>query len=173
MRRSHWIFDAAIAFALFLLNFLLNTPFFMQGDSPYRDSVEGGYASMARFITAHPNPWGWNPTQYCGLPVQFLYLPGLPYATALAARVMAALLEYIYRLIAATMVCLGPATLFLFVLYYTRSRKWAAVSALAYTFFSPLYGMAGIIDKDRGGVAQLPWHVQVFAKYGKGRTTRA
>ena len=36
---------------------------------------------MARFITAHPNPWGWNPFQYCGLPTQFLYVPLLPYLT--------------------------------------------------------------------------------------------
>ncbi len=163
-----WLANAAIAFALFLLNFGLNTPLFMQGDMPYRDSIEAGYASMARFVTAHPNPWGWNPTQYCGLPVQFVYVPLLPYAAALASHVTGAPPEYLYRLITASMVCLGPSTLFLFVVYFTRSRMWALAAALAYTFFSPLYGMARQIDKDRGGIAQIPWRLQVFAKYGEG-----
>ena len=163
-----WLANAAIAFALFFLNFGLNTPLFMQGDMPYRDSIEAGYAAMARFVTAHPNPWGWNPTQYCGLPVQFVYVPLLPYTTALVAHATSEPPEYLYRLITATMVCLGPSTLFLFVVYFTRSRMWALAAALAYTFFSPLYGMARVIDKDRGGIAQIPWRLQVFAKYGEG-----
>lgn len=167
MIRRTWLGNGAIAFALFLLNFALNTPLFMQGDMPYRDSIEAGYASMASFVAAHPNPWGWNPTQYCGLPLQFVYVPLLLYATALMSSIVAAQPEYLYRLITATMVCLGPATLFLFALYFTRSRKWALAAALAYTFFSPVYGMTEHIDGDRG-IAQVPWRVQVYAKYGEG-----
>lgn len=162
-----WLANGAIAFALFLANFGLNTPLFMPGDAPYRDSIEAGYASMASFVAAHPDPWGWNPTQYCGLPLRFVYVPMLPYATALAARIVSAEPEYIYRLITATMLCLGPAAVFLFVVYFARSRVWALAAALACTFFSPLYGMAAQIDADRG-IVQLPWRVQVYVKYGEG-----
>ncbi|MFB3827277.1 MAG: hypothetical protein ACE15B_10935 [Bryobacteraceae bacterium] len=168
MRRARRLPDAAIALGIFLLNFALNSPMFMRGDSPYRDSIEGGYAAMARFIAAHPNPWGWNPTQYCGLPTQFLYLPGMPYASAAVVWLTGLPPEYAYRLIAVTLACLGPATLFLFARFFTGSRSWALAAALGYTFFSPLYGLVRQIDKDRGGIAQLPWRMQVLAKYGEG-----
>ena len=63
--------------------------------------------------------------------------------------------------------CLGPATLFFFVLYFTRSRGWALAVALAYTFYSPLYYFVPAIDRDRG-IAYLPWRLQVLMKYGEG-----
>ena len=61
-----------LAGAIFLLNVWLNAPLLWPGESPFRGSIEGGYASMARFISAHPDPWGWDPFQYCGVPAQFL-----------------------------------------------------------------------------------------------------
>ena len=72
-----------IAVSLFALNVVLNLPLFMRGESPYRDSIEPGYAGMSRSITESPSMWGWNPLQYCGLPVQFMYVPALHYLTAL------------------------------------------------------------------------------------------
>src|ERR1700676_4468261 len=71
MKRLACPANLAIAGGLFALNIGLNIPLFESGEMPYRDSIEGGYASMARFFSAHPNPWGWNPMQYCGLPAQF------------------------------------------------------------------------------------------------------
>ena len=73
---------ALIAAGLFLLNVAINTPFFLPGEHKYRDSIEGGYASMAKFISEHPNPFGWNPLQYKGLPTHDWYLPLLPYTSA-------------------------------------------------------------------------------------------
>src|ERR1035437_10506815 len=61
---------------------------FLSGELPFRGSVEGGYVSMARFLSQHPNPWGWNPFPYCGLPVQFMYVPALPYLSALGIRLL-------------------------------------------------------------------------------------
>jgi hypothetical protein len=153
---------------LFALNIALNIPLFESGEMPYRDSIEGGYAFMARFFSAHPNPWGWNPTQYCGLPAQFTYVPGLPYLAAAAGRLAPSLqIDHVYRIVAATFACLGPATLFLFALYFTGSRWWALSIALAYTFFSPSYYLIHTIDVDRG-TAYLPWRLQVLVKYGEG-----
>jgi hypothetical protein len=160
--------NLALAGGLFALNVALNTPLFLPGETPYRDSIEGGYAGMARIFAVNPNPWGWNATQYCGLPEQFTYLPSLPYVAATISRIVPALSpDYSYRILASTFACLGPATVFFFVLYFTRSRGWALGTALAYTFFSPSYYLVRTIDLDRGKFL-LPWRLQVLAKYGEG-----
>jgi hypothetical protein len=155
------------AAGLFLLNVFLNAPLFRAGELPFRGSIEGGYASMARFVSAHPDPWGWNPLQYAGLPTQFMYLPGLPYLTAALTHLSGAPPEYVYRLVTAVLACLAPTVLFLFAYYFTRSRWWALAAALGYTFFSPAYGLFPAVEKDRG-IIHLPWHIQVLAKYGEG-----
>lgn len=158
---------ALIAVALFLLNVGLNVPLFVRGDAPYRDSIEGGYRGMSRFIAEHPNPWGWSPLQYAGLPTQFVYLPSLHYASAGVSWVTGIPPGYAYKLITATAACAMPAVMFLFVLAFTRSVIWSAAAALGVTFFSPLYGLIPQVDKDRGMV-YLPWRMHVFAKYGEG-----
>lgn len=141
---------------------------FLPGELPFRDSIEGGYASMARFFAENPNAWGWNPRQYGGLPSQFTYLPALPYLTAALSRLPAAPEpEYVYRLLTATAACLGPVTLFLFVYRFTRGMVWATLAGLTYTLFSPVYGLIHTISVDRG-LVQLPWRIQVLAKYGEG-----
>ncbi len=168
MARLRRAVTPAIALAVFLFNAALNRPLFLPGEMPFRGSIEGGYAGMARFISAHPNPWGWNPFQYCGLPTQFLYVPLLPYATALAGRIAPSVApDYAYRLITAVAACLGPAALFFFALHFTGSRRWALAVALAYSLFSPAYGLFPQVEKDRG-IVQLPWRIQVLAKYGEG-----
>jgi hypothetical protein len=157
-----------LAAAILAGNLWLNGPLFMEGELPFRGSIEGGYAAMARFVAGHPNPWGWNPLQYCGLPTQFLYLPGLPYLTALAVHIVPhASPAYVYRVIASFVACLGPVIVFFFALRFTGSRRWALAAALAYEFFSPSYGLFPAVEKDRG-IVQLPWRMQVLAKYGEG-----
>lgn len=159
---------ALLALLTFLLNLWLNAPLFMPGELPFRGSVEGGYVGMARFLSQHPNPWGWNPFPYCGLPVQFMYVPVLPYLSALGMRLLPHVSpDNVYGAIAAMATCLGPVTLFLFAFHFTRSRRWAFAAALVYSFLSPSYGLFPAVEKDRGMV-QLPWRVQVMAKYGEG-----
>lgn len=160
-----------LAAAIFALNAALNVPLFRSGESVYRGSIEAGYVSMARFFAAHPNPWGWNPAQYCGLPTQFTYLPGMPYLTAALQWLLPRCdIAHLYRILVATLVCLGPVTLFLFVVYFTKSRWWALATALAYTLISPVYGLIDQVNYDRG-VVQLPWRIQVLTKYGEGPHT--
>lgn len=157
-----------LGLAIFLLNLWLNWPLFLPGDLPFRGSIELGYVGMARFIAEQPNPWGWNPLPYCGLPTGFLYVPGLPYLSALFIRLLPHLSpDTIYRTIVSLATCLGPVTLFVFALYFTRSRKWAFAAALAYSFISPSYALFPAVEKDRG-IVQLPWRIQVLAKYGEG-----
>ena len=157
-----------LAFLILFLNLWLNAPLFLSGELPFRGSVEGGYVSMARFLSQHPNPWGWNPFPYCGLPVQFMYVPALPYLSALGIRLLPHISpDLVFRTIVSLAACFGPVTLFFFALHFTRSRRWALVTALAYSFLSPSYGLFPAVEKDRG-IVQLPWRIQVLAKYGEG-----
>jgi hypothetical protein len=157
-----------LAAAIFLLNVWLNAPLFMAGDLPFPGSIERGYVGMARFVSQHPNPWGWNPYPYCGLPTQFMYVPGLPYFTALWIRLLPHVTpDTVYRTIVSLMTCLGPVTLFLMALSFTGSRKWSFIAAVSYSLISPSYALFPAVEKDRG-VAQLPWRIQVLAKYGEG-----
>jgi hypothetical protein len=51
--------------------------------------------------------------------------------------------------------------------FFTGSRLWPALTAVGYTFFSPIYGLVAQADKDRG-ITYLPWRMHVYAKYGEG-----
>jgi hypothetical protein len=156
------------ALLIFGLNVWLNAPLFMPGELPFRGSVEGGYVSMARFLSEHPNPWGWNPFPYCGLPVQFMYVPAMPYLAALGIRLLPHVApDQIFRAIVSLATCVGPVTLFFFALHFTGRKRWALAAALAYSFLSPSYGLFPAVEKDRG-IVQLPWRIQVLAKYGEG-----
>jgi hypothetical protein len=151
------------ALAIFLLNVLLNWPLFLSGELPFRGSIEDNYIAIARFVSAHPNPWGWNPFQYCGLPTRFLYVPALPYLTAAFAHLMPHFdLAHIYRIIVSAATCAGPVAAYFFALHFTKSRRWSLIAALVYSLLSPSYGLFPAIEKDRG-IVQLPWRVQVLA----------
>ncbi len=157
-----------IAAGLFLFNLAINAPLFLPGEHKYRDSIEGGYASMARFVSEYPNPFGWNPLQYKGLPTHDWYLPVLPYAGALAIKLLPFLKpEHVYRLVVVTIVCLGPVTMFLFALEFTRKRKWSLFAALLYMFLSAGYTLFPAIKADQG-FTYVPWRIQVLVKYGEG-----
>jgi hypothetical protein len=157
-----------LGLAIFLLNVWLNAPLFMPGELPYPGSIERGYVGMARFLSLHPNPWGWNPFPYCGLPTQFMYVPALPYISALWMRLLPHVApDTVYRTIVSLATCLGPVTLFLFALHFTGSRRWSFAMAVAYSLLSPSYALFSAVEKDRG-IAQLPWRIQVLAKYGEG-----
>src|SRR5207302_3153704 len=75
--------------------------------------------------------------------------------------------DNIFRTIVSVATCFGPVTLFFFSLHFTGRKRWALAAALAYSFLSPSYGLFSAIEKDRG-IVQLPWRIQVLAKYGEG-----
>ena len=157
-----------LACTILAANLALNFPLFVPGELPFRGSIEGGYVGMARFVAEYPNPWGWNPFLYCGLPTQFMYVPALPYLTAAGIRLLPQVSpDAVYRTLVALAACLGPVTLFFFALFFTGSRRWAFALALGYSFLSPSYALFPAVEKDRGFV-QLPWRMQVLAKYGEG-----
>ncbi|HLK62302.1 MAG TPA: hypothetical protein VKU19_02595 [Bryobacteraceae bacterium] len=165
---SKSLIPVLLALAILGLNLALCGPLFVPGELPFRGSIEDGYVGTARFLSQHPNPWGWDPLPYCGLPTQFVYVPLLPYLSAAGMHLFSsAAPDTVYRTLAALFTCLGPVTLFFFALHFTGSRRWAFAMAVAYSLLSPSYGLFPAVEKDRG-IVQLPWRVQVLAKYGEG-----
>lgn len=159
---------ALMAAALWALNAAANAPFFLPGEPRYKDSIEAGYASMAKFVSEHPDPFGWNPLQYKGLPTHDWYLPVIPYAGATAIRLLPfAEPSHAYRILVVTLASFGPVTLFLFLHGFTRVRRWAFGTAIAYSVLSATYLFFPVISADRG-ISYLPWRIQVLVKYGEG-----
>jgi hypothetical protein len=158
---------AAVLTLIFGLNVLLYAPLFSTQQRPYKGSIAAGYAGITRFISEHPNPWGWNPQQYAGQPTQFTYPPLLPYAASSIHWVTGTNAAGSYRILTALLACLGPVTLALFFWSATRSLFWTLLLGIAYTIFSPLYGTFTAIDTDRG-IYYLPWRLLVLMKYGEG-----
>jgi hypothetical protein len=162
LTRRRWL-PVSLA-VLVLANVGANQFIFLPGELPYRDSIEGGYAAMARMIGAHPHPWGWNPLMYAGLPTQFLYLPGVPYFVAAAGWLTGA---DAFRLVTGGAACLAPLGAAALVFYFTRSRGAALGAAVAVAFLSPGYLFYEQLSNDRG-LSQIPWRLQLLVKYGEG-----
>ncbi len=163
--RTRLILAASLAI-LFAVNLWLYAPLFDPQQKPYKGSIAAGYAGITRFVSEHPNPWGWNPQQYAGQPTQFTYPPLLPY-TASALHWLTGLDSFhAYRIVVALFACLGPVTLAFAFFYFTRSLFWSIALGLAYSFASPIYGIFEKVDADRG-TYYLPWRLLVLLKYGE------
>ncbi len=152
---------------LFGFNLLLYATMLGDLDSPYRGSISAGYVGIARFIADHPNPWGWNPQQYGGLPTQFSYPPVVPYLTALLMWGSGLEAVAAYRMVTGVLASLGPLSLAFAFAFLTGSRSLALLLGIAYSIFSPSYGLFELVDKDRG-LFYLPWRLLVMLKYGEG-----
>lgn len=152
---------------LFALNVALYAPLFGAEQLPYKGSIAAGYGGIARFISEHPNPWGWNPQQYAGQPTQFTYPPLIPYATSVLHWVTGLEVLHSYHVVVALLACLGPVAAAFCFWYFTRSLAWALALGVVYTVFSPIYALFERVDADRG-LYYVPWRLLVLLKYGEG-----
>lgn len=161
----------AVAAIVFLINVAINWRILLPGVSPYRGSIERGYAYMARLFADNPDYLSWNPLQYGGIPMHYVYLPLLPYFDALWLWLIPnADATHVHRAVCALALFLTPAAAFLLIRDWT-GRAWPAFySALAVTLASPLYSLIEPINADRG-IMTVPWRVQVLIKYGEGPHT--
>ncbi|MCZ2146221.1 MAG: hypothetical protein LC126_00410 [Bryobacterales bacterium] len=165
--RGHLLI-ALLAVLLLAGNAWINRPLFRSGEQPYRGSIESGYAGIARFFSVNPDPWGWNPTVYCGLPSNQTYLPAVPYLVAALLWIHPQLdALHAYRIVTAIFASLGPVALFLFAVYASGSRWWPFLAAIGYSLCSPSYDLFQTIDNDRG-ILSIPWRLHVMVKYGEG-----
>ena len=159
------------ALFIFLINLAINWRILLPGASPYRGSIERGYAYMARLFADNPDYLSWNPLQYGGIPMHYVYLPLLPYFDALWLWLIPnADAAHVHRAVCALALFLTPVAAFLLIRDWT-ARAWPAFySALAITVASPLYFFIETINFDRG-IMTVPWRIQVLIKYGEGPHT--
>jgi len=156
------------AILLILLNALLNWRILLPGVTVYRGSIESGYAYMGKIFAANPDYLSWNPLQYCGIPMHFVYLPLVPYLDALFMRLLPdADATNVHRVVCSIAVFIAPAFLYWLLRDWTGDTRLGVWSAIALTFLSPLYRLIEVINLDRG-VLKVPWRVQVLIKYGEG-----
>jgi hypothetical protein len=164
-----WVWLAAMS--VFLLNLGLNWRILLPGVTPYRGSIERGYAYMARVFADNPDYLSWNPLQYGGIPMHYVYLPLLPYFNALWLWLFpGADATSIHRVVCGLALFLAPAAAFILVRDWTGRALPAYCSALAVTLVSPLYFFIDAINGDRG-IMQVPWRIQILIKYGEGPHT--
>lgn len=164
-KRTHLALGIGLA-GILALNLWLYAPLFNPQQTPYKGSIAAGYAGITRFVSEHPNPWGWNPQQYAGQPTQFTYPPLIPYKAAMMHWITGIEIFRAYRITVAIAACLGPVTLAFAFFYFTRSLFWSLALGIAYSFGSPIYGIFEKVDADRG-VYYLPWRLLVQLKYGE------
>jgi len=156
---------------VFLLNLLLNWRILLPGATPYRGSIESGYAYMARLFADNPDYLSWNPLQYGGLPMHYVYLPVLPYLDAIFLWLLPSTDPvHVHRAICALALFLAPSVILLFITDWTGRLRPAVYAGLAVSLCSPLYDLIETIRLDRG-LMQVPWRIQVLIKYGEGPHT--
>ena len=165
-KRTHLVLGIGLV-CILALNLWLYAPLFDTKPTPYRGSIAAGYAGITRFISEHPNPWGWNPQQYAGQPTQFSYPPLIPYTAGMLHWITGMEPFRAYRFVVALSACFGPVTLAFAFYFFTRSLFWSLALGVAYSVAGPLYGLFERIDADRG-VYYLPWRLLVMIKYGEG-----
>ena len=164
--RKHKLFAFGLI-GLLALNLYFYGPLFSPQQRPYKGSIAAGYAGITRFVSEHPNPWGWNPQQYAGQPTQFSYPPLLPYTASTLHWLTGMEPFHAYRFIVGSLACLGPVALAFAFYYFTGSVWLSLLLGFAYTTASPVYGLFEKIDGDRG-LYYLPWRILVLMKYGEG-----
>ena len=156
---------------LFLLNLALVAPLLLTERTPHHASIEGAFIGLARFLSVHPDPFGWYPYWYCGTPIQFTYTPGLHYLNAAVIRLLPMISAgQAYHAVAAVLYSLGAATVAFLVYSFTRRRRWAFGAGLLYTFWSPAIWLAGGIRQNLPRL-EVPWRLQILIEWGEGPHT--
>ncbi|HYM11011.1 MAG TPA: hypothetical protein VEU62_09765, partial [Bryobacterales bacterium] len=164
-REREFLWPAAVIFAfnLALVGHLVTADRLI-----YRGSIEGAFIGLARFLSHHPNPFGWYPYWYGGTPIQFTYTPGLHYLNALVMRLLPFLSAgQAYHAVSAVMYSLGSVTAAYLAYFFTRERWWALGAGMLYSLWTPALWLIRAVRLDSGDF-HAPWRLQVLAKYGEG-----
>jgi hypothetical protein len=123
--------------ALLAQNVWISARLFRTEFTPFRDSIEGSYMGLARWLKvnwAHP---GWFPLWYGGIPVENAYPPLLHHLVALFSFATGMSVARSVHAVTAAFYCLGPVTLFALVLRLTKSQWKAFAAGWLYSLISP------------------------------------
>jgi hypothetical protein len=119
--------------ALFALHLLLLGPWLLSdlSDQPWNNGYI--YAGMARIFRDHP--WTWNPLQYGGAPLRYLYPPIFPTLVGFMPGVS---LGHAFHAITGIAFAATPVCLYILAVQLCGSRKLGALAAIAWSVFPSL-----------------------------------
>ncbi len=123
--------------ALLALNVWISARLFRTEFTPFRDSIEGSYMGLARWLKANWAHPGWFPLWYGGIPVENAYPPLLHHLVALFSFATGMTVAHSVHAVTAAFYCLGPVALFLLVLRLTKSQWKAFAAGWLYSLISP------------------------------------
>jgi len=103
----------------------------------HTNSIQGLWISMAELAGEHWYRPSWWPFHDGGMPFEHTYMPLVPAATAVYAKLAGCSPSRAFNAITAIVYCLGPLTLFLMAWQMTRAAGYSFWAALAYSLTSP------------------------------------
>ncbi len=129
---------AGIYMALLIgVNFYICRGLFTAEYTGHTNSLQGLWISMARLAGEHWFRPSWWPFQDAGVPFEHTYMPLVPAATALLAKLAHVSAARAFFTATGLALCLGPITLFLMIWRMSAAPGCAFWSCLAYSITSP------------------------------------
>src|SRR4051794_1662974 len=128
---------AFYAVLLAAVNFYICRGLFFAEFTGHTNSIQGLWISMARLASEHWFRPSWWPYQDAGVPFEHTYMPLVPAATALVAKLTHLSTPRAFFSVMGAVLCLGPVTLFLMIWRMTQAAGAAFWVALAYSVTSP------------------------------------
>jgi hypothetical protein len=153
--------------ALFLLNAVIVWPLFRVEFLRHLFSSDGTFIAIARYMLRYSGDFGWWPWWGTGLPFESTYVPGLPSAVTLVARLAGLSPGRAYHIVTAATYCLGPIAVFLLAHGLSRKVAPSFIAGLAYSLISPSTLLIPAIRADAGGFAN-PQRLRALVFYGGG-----
>lgn len=158
---------AALAAALFLLNFYICHELFRIEYLRHMGSIEGAFIGISRYAVAHWNDLTWFPLWNDGTPYQTTYPPLLHLVVALLAWLRGVSTAHAYHWVTALAYCLGPVALFALAFRMSGSRWAGFVAGLIYSSVSMSAWLVPAIARDLGSPF-FPRRLQALVYYGEG-----
>jgi hypothetical protein len=152
---------------LFGLNGVVCREFWSAGYVDQLGSVEGSFLALSHWVARHWGDLRWFPLWFSGMPMERVYGPGLPWTIAAIAGVTHLSVVQSYRLVTASLYCLGPVTLFWLYYRLTHSRGYALAVGVIYSLYSPVVLLSSLARLDLGSWF-WPRRYQALVHYGEG-----
>jgi hypothetical protein len=141
------------ALFLFALNLAISWRLLFVHHLPWFNSIEPYFFALAEHVKAHwPHP-GWYPCWYAGMPFEYTYAPLLLHSTAAASFIARCSVPHAFHICVALFYSLGPVTLYLLVLEFSRKLDAAIFAGVCYSLWSPSALLVHNIALDIGGVS--------------------
>src|SRR4051794_12775979 len=128
---------AFYAVLLAAVNFYICRGLFFTDYTGHTNSIQGLWISMARLAGEQWFRPSWWPYQDAGVPFEHTYMPLVPAAAALLAKLAHWTAARAFFSIMGLVLCLGPMTLFVMIWRMTSAPGCAFWASLAYSLTSP------------------------------------